>query len=169
MDLLDQGDQIRFSSEVWAMFERYVEFREVYGDRLVLVENETRLVDDRWAGTVDRVFDYTNEKGETEHWMVDLKTSNSLHESYWLQLSAYAHSYENLFQKKIDRVGILWLKSKTRTLRPASFSGEGWQLKFCDVPHKEKFRIFENVYNLWMEVNGSLKPRHRVYQLSHKI
>ena len=46
-----------------------------------------------------------------ERWLLDVKTSNNLHRSYNLQLAAYAKAWEEMFGQKIDRTGILWLKS----------------------------------------------------------
>ena len=163
VSLLDHHERVRFSSDVWSMFERYVTFRNLYHSELEVIENETRFVDDLWAGTIDRVFSF-----QDQLWMVDLKTSTQIHNVYWLQLAAYAHSYEKIHQKTIDRIAILHLNSKTRTLKKESFQGEGWKLYFCPISHQEKFKLFEIVYRLWLEINKKIVPKNITYQLSHQ-
>ena len=50
-----------------------------------------------------------------EVWLLDLKTSNSIHKSYDLQLASYAKALEECKGIKIERTGIIWLKAHTRS------------------------------------------------------
>ena len=47
-------------------------------------------------------------------WLLDIKTSNSIHTAMDLQLAAYSQAWDETFEEKIEKNGILCLKSSKR-------------------------------------------------------
>ena len=88
-----------------------------------------------------------NELHNGEKWLLDIKTSNSLHASQDLQLAAYAQAWNETFEEKIEKTGIIWLKSSKRGEgKGDKMQGKGWEIY-------EPTRTFEE--NLNKSVNKS--------------
>jgi hypothetical protein len=60
-----------------------------------------------------------------KRWLLDIKTSNSLHTSYDLQLAAYAKAWNETHNEQIEETGILWLKAATRGSAKDKIQGAG--------------------------------------------
>lgn len=161
---LDAFNKPRFKQIEWAMFERYVEFRTNWD--FELIANEVHYISQifGYGGTIDRVFKY-----QDQHWMIDIKTSNSLHPQYWLQQAAYAAMFEEYNNITIDRIAILHLNSKTRTPGGKIIQGIGWKLYEPEYSREHYFNIFQSVFSLWKEENKDIKPRNLSYKLNHKL
>jgi hypothetical protein len=163
--------EVRYSSLAWAEFERYVEFSNRFHPEILQMELNMVSPELGIGGTLDRKFLFGPEFGEYEgkKYLVDIKTSNSVQNSYWLQLAAYTKLYEKLYNEKVDGIAILWLNSKTRTegVR-GKIQGRGWQMCFPDKPIEYYWRLFRCVQTLWLEENADSKPRHLTYKLIHK-
>lgn len=147
----------------WAMFERYVEFSTRYTPEIVLMESNFISSKLGYAGTVDRVININGKKT-----LMDIKTSNNLHTTYWLQLAAYNELLkENKYD--VDQVGILWLNAKTRTNGKGDVvQGIGWQLLTKDVSEIEyELNLFKHTYALWHSINADIKPKQLVYKIKH--
>ena len=84
------------------MILKFHDFWSTY--KPTLVESEIHLFSDQfiYAGTCDLVLEINGEK-----WMVDIKTSKSLHTSQELQLAAYSQAWNENFEEKIEHAGIL--------------------------------------------------------------
>lgn len=159
----DQGWPAYKMSE-WAMFERYVEFSNTIKPTIDMME--AHMISDNlgFAGTLDRVIEIDGEKI-----LMDIKTSNSIQPTHWLQLSAY----NELIKEngvKVDKVGILWLNAKTRTEgKKGAIQGKGWQLVTKDIECvADDWQVFQTTYKLWQAINSDIKPRNLSYQLKHK-
>lgn len=166
VNLIDEHGFIAYRLSEWSMFERYVEFRKAY--QFEIDFNELNLVSAslKIGGTIDRVIRVDNKQ-----LLIDIKTSNSIHPHYWLQLAAYKKLYEVKMDKKIDGVGILWLNSKTRTSgRNGQIQGRGWQLCVEEDEYmiENYWRRFQACQQLWLAKNESHKPKNLVYSLSHQ-
>lgn len=150
-----------FKMSEWSMFERYVDYTETIKPTIDMME--IHMIDEKlgFAGTIDRVIKVS---GKTI--LMDIKTSNALHDNYWLQLAAY---YQLLKCNSIfvDEVAILWLNAKTRTKKDAQ--GIGWQLitRSTDEILKD-WELFQHTHKLWLAINATTKPRNISYQLKHK-
>lgn len=163
--ILNDYGEPKYKQIEWAMFERYVEFRKRYGHYLVANELHYISPDLGFAGTLDRVFIIDGKVT-----LVDIKTANSLHNHYWLQLAAYKRLWDEVNEKKIEQTAILWLNAKTRTDgKKGDIQGIGWQLKFPDNSLDYYWNLFNGVRNLWTEENGSMKPRNTSYNLKHEL
>jgi hypothetical protein len=150
---LNEHKNPQFSPEVWQMFLRFVEFWETYNP--TLIETETHLFSDeiKIAGTCDLVCEI-----DGELWIIDFKTSNNLHTAYELQTAIYAKCYEECFGKKINRVGILWLKSSKRKFSKEKMTGRGWELVESNRSIEENIEIFKSVKNIFDIENPTHKP-----------
>lgn len=154
VSLLNSAGTPQYSLEVWAMFERYIDFSKRYSPTNILVEQQ--FIDHGFAGTIDRVAEI-----EGKIYIVDIKTSNALYDSFWLQLAAY----RSLYKEDVDGVAILWLNAKTRTDK--DFQGKGWQLIIKEDTTKD-YKLFEATKILWDEVNRGMKPKEFSYQIKYK-
>ena len=169
----DSGEEVTFLNNQgwpaykmseWSMFERYVEFTKTINPKIDMME--VHMISEKlgFAGTLDRVVEIDGEKI-----LLDIKTSNSLQPTHWLQLSAY----NELIKEggiKVDKVGILWLNAKTRTEgKKGAIQGKGWQLVTKDIEIvAEDWEVFQTTYKLWQAINNDIKPRNLSYQLKHK-
>lgn len=162
--LMDEQGNINMKLSEWAMFERYVEFRKRFPCEIL--ENELTLVSETlgYGGTLDRVISLNGKKI-----LVDIKTSNAIYPSYWLQLAAY----EKMLNERgefVDDVAILWLNAKTKTDgKKDAIQGKGYQLVLHGGDRAKDWNLFLATKQLWMAENGDSKPRELSYTLSHKL
>ena len=174
--LLDEYGKPRYSLEEWSMFERYVEFSVTHKPEHLLVEQTFINSSLGFAGTIDRVCIID---GKT--YVLDIKTSNGIYNSYWLQLAAYKELYEDALSSwtghqvvrnenmpSIDGVAILWLNAKTRTAgKKGDVQGKGWQM-VSEFDTSKQWSLFQAVQQLWHAEHEGDKPKEFSYQLSHK-
>lgn len=164
--ILNEFGDAQYKQIEWAMFERYVEFRTRFNYNLVV--NEVHYISPElgFAGTLDRVFEL-----EGKRFLVDIKTSNALHNHYWLQMAAYKALWDEVNpDAKIDEIRILWLNAKTRTDgNGKTTQGAGWQLKEPDNGLEYYYNLFQSVFKVWQEENKTMKPRNTSYLLKHKL
>jgi hypothetical protein len=149
----------RMPAHVWQMFLRFVDFWETYNP--TLIEAEVHLFSDtlKVAGTCDLVCEIELD-GKIERWIIDFKTSNHLQTTYDLQGATYAQCYEECYGKKIDRVGVLWLKSKSRGVDKTgkSLKGKNWEIYESSRTQEQNIEIFNHVKALFDIENPKPKP-----------
>jgi hypothetical protein len=163
VSLINPQGQIEYKLNEWAMFERYVNFRNRF--QFVTESIEMNIISKElgYAGTIDRIIDMDGEKI-----LLDIKTSNAIYPSYWLQLAAYRSLLMNKAGIRVNKVAILWLNAKTRTEgKKGDVQGIGWQLITKDDTDKE-LQLFNATLNLWAAENTTSKPKSLTYQISHK-
>jgi hypothetical protein len=163
--ILNEFGKAQYKQIEWSMFEKYVEFRNKFPYELIA--NELHYISPAlgFAGTLDRVF-----RIDGKLILVDIKTSNALHNHYWLQLAAYKQLWDEVNKEKIDGVRVLWLAAKTRTEGKGKVTqGTGWQLKEPEYGTEHYWKLFQSVHGLWQEENKNTKPRNTVYNLKHKL
>lgn len=165
ISLMNDNGYIGYKLGEWSMFERYVDFTNRFSP--VVMYSEINIVDPKLgcAGTIDRIINLNG-----KNIMIDIKTSNAIYDSYWLQLAAYKKLFENNIGKKIDNVAILWLNAKTRTNgKGDAIQGIGWQMVFRDVADEIKdWELFLATQMLWRAQNGDMQPKRMTYTISHK-
>jgi hypothetical protein len=169
----DKGDEISllglegypaFKMSEWSMLERYAEFRSRFPFEIEMIEQNFVNESLGYAGTVDRVVIM-----EGKRYILDIKTSGAVYNSYWLQLAAYKNLYEDATKLKVDGVCVLWLNAKTRTDgKKGDIQGKGWQLLTTEDVSKEA-KLFECTKQLWLEENATAKPRLSTYQINYKL
>jgi hypothetical protein len=164
VSLIDDAENIGMSMHEWAMFERYVEFCTRFPHDNIAIEMNVVSEGLGYAGTLDRI-KLINDR----HVLVDIKTSNSIYDSYWLQLAAYRNLLRSV-GTQVDDVAILWLNSKTRSEgKKGAIQGTGWQLCFRSAEEQTKdLSLFNHTHALWLAQNEGMVPRQVSYQLKHK-
>jgi hypothetical protein len=99
--------------------------------------------------------------------LLDIKTSNAIYPTYWLQLAAYRRLLEEA-GIYVDQVAILWLNAKTKTNGKAGdVQGEGWQLLRKDDTVQE-LNLFVHTKALWTAQNQGSRPKQATYKLTHQ-
>ncbi len=144
LSFLDDFDNPQYNPDVWQMFIKFVDWWETYNP--TLIEPEVHLFSDKYkvAGTCDLVCEI-----DGELWIIDFKTSNHLQTTYDLQTAIYAQCFEECFGKKVDRTGILWLKSSKRGPAKGKIQGKGWEVYESSRSREENLSIFQTVKRLF--------------------
>jgi len=165
VEWMDNYGNARYSQLVWEMILKFYDFWTTYKPELISTEDFVWSDEHRYAGRADLVV-----KMDGETWLLDIKTSNSLHKSYDLQLASYAKALEEAKGIKIDRTGIIWLKAHTRSAskKKGVYQGKGWQIKIIDEIDRN-FDLFKMIYELYKLENPTTEPVYNSYPTSLKI
>ena len=163
VNFLDNYGNPQYPINVWQMFLRFVEFWEIYNPKLI--ETEVHLFSDelRVAGTCDLVCEINN-----EIWMIDFKTSNYIQKTYELQTAIYSKCYEECFGKKINRQGILWLKSSKRKSNIEKMTGKGWEIIESNKSQEENIEIFKLIKKIFDIENPQDEPEFLSFKTTAK-
>lgn len=169
LNWLDENGKGLYSIEEWKTILKYAEFWNMV--KPVLIANEKSFCSSKlkFGGTLDRVLNICG-----ENWLVDIKTSNYLHTSHELQLSAYAMIWNEFNpDSPIINTAILWLKASTKTqkidVEKQIFQGAGWKLKTFDRHYSDAFKIFLHTQAIWQEENPNYRPLNQIYPDSIKL
>ena len=152
-----------YAPSIWQMFLRFVDFWEEY--KPTLIEAEIHLFSDelKIAGTCDMVCEINGEL-----WIIDFKTSNHLQTTYDLQTAIYAKCFEECFGKKVDRTGILWLKSSKRRAKKDKIQGKGWEMYESPRTQEDNLNIYKAVRTLFDIENPNHKPAFTEFRTTAK-
>ena len=152
-----------YAPNIWQMFLRFVDFWEEY--KPTLIEAEIHLFSDelKIAGTCDMVCEINGEL-----WIIDFKTSNYLQTTYDLQTAIYAKCFEECFGKKVDRTGILWLKSSKRRAKKDKMQGKGWEMYESPRTQEDNLNIYRAVRTLFDIENPNHKPAFTEFRTTAK-
>jgi hypothetical protein len=161
---IDEFGNAKYNLDVWRMILRFAEFWNTHKPELVATEYHLFSDEHEYAGTADFIV-----KFQGNLWLMDLKTSNSLHTSYDLQLAAYATAWNETHNEKITHTGILWVKASTRGEgKGDAIQGKGWQLKtISDI--ETNFKMFKNIQEIYKLENPDHKPFTELLPTSIKI
>lgn len=155
LTFLDENGYSKYSLEIWKMILKFHDFWSTH--KPILVESEIHLFSDKhvYAGTGDLIVEINKEL-----WLLDIKTSNSLHTSYDLQIAAYAQAWNELYEEKIKRIGILWLKSSKRgeDKKGEKIQGKGWEIHEPERSIEENLKLFNYIYELYKLDHPDPKP-----------
>jgi hypothetical protein len=161
---IDEYGNAKYNLDVWKMILRFADFWNTHKPELIATEYHLFSDVHKYAGTADlvvRLFDNI--------WLLDLKTSNSLHTSYDLQLAAYAQAWNETHDEKVTHTGILWVKANTRGEgKGEKIQGKGWELKVVNDIEKN-FTMFKNIYEIYTLENPNFKPVTETLPTSVKI
>jgi len=162
---MDDYGNAKYSQVVWEMILKFYDFWSTYKPELISAEEFVYSDEFKYAGTADLLV-----KMDGETWLLDIKTSNNLHRSYNLQLAAYAKAIEEAKGIKIDRTGIIWLKSSTRSAskKKGTYQGKGWQIKIIDEIDYN-FDLFKTIYKLYLLENPNTEPIYKSYPTTLKL
>ena len=166
IDWLDEKGNAVCSLNVWQMLLKFVEFWET--EKQELVESEIHLFSDthKIAGTCDLVV-----RMRDELWILDIKTSNSVHTSYDLQLAAYTTCWNETFEEKVTKNGIIWLKSSKQKAdkKGEKIQGKGWEIYESPRTIEENWNLFNKIYDLYKLENTNMEPAFNRFPLSVKL
>jgi len=161
---IDEFGNVQYNLDVWRMILKFADFWNKYKPELITTEYHLFSDAHKFAGTADIIIRLNNQL-----WLIDIKTSNSLHTSHDLQLSAYAVAWNETHDNLIERTGILWLKAATRSEgKGDNIQGKGWQLKVVDNI-ATNFTMFKSIYEIYTIENPEFKPVTELLQTSVKI
>lgn len=155
---IDDKGKVQYPLIVWQMLLRFADFWNTVKPKLVAVEHHIFSDKHKYAGTIDLVVEI-----DSELWVLDIKTSNSIHKSYDLQLAAYAKAWNETFDTKIERTAIIWLKSPSRKIDKSGkkIQGDGWALKEAeDIEHN--FEMFSKIYDIFRMENPKMVPMSEI-------
>lgn len=163
VSLFTEDGDLNLSLMEWNMFERYVDFSARFPHTNEVIEAQLVSANLGYAGTMDRIIELDGRRI-----LVDIKTSNAIYESYWLQLAAYDKLLEEL-KNQVDDVAILWLNAKTRTEgKKGAIQGKGWSFIVRDPQERPKdYKLFQHTHALWLSQNEALAPKQTSYQLKY--
>lgn len=161
---LDEFGNAKYSMDVWKMILKFANFWNTHKPELVASEYHLFSDEHEYAGTADLVVRWLDNL-----WLLDIKTSNSLHTSYDLQLAAYATAWNETHDEKITQTGIIWLKANTRGEgKGEKIQGKGWEVKFIsDI--ENNFKMFKNIQEIYKLENPNFKPATETLPTSVKI
>jgi hypothetical protein len=146
------------------MILKFTEFWNKHKPEIITTEYHLFSDEYEYAGTADLIV-----KFQEKLWLLDIKTSNSLHTSYDLQLAAYAKAWNETHDSPIERTGIIWLKAATRGEgKGEAIQGKGWQLKIIDNI-ESNFKMFQNIHEIYKLENPDLKPVTELLPTTVKI
>lgn len=165
IEWMDDFGNARYNQTVWEMILKFTEFWNLANP--TLIESEKFVYSDKfkYAGTTDLVV-----KLNDETWLIDVKTSNTYHKSFELQLAAYAKAYTEVTGEEIHRTGILWLKSAKRgpSKKEKEYQGKGWELKTVDNIDTNH-ELFMLIYRLYELENEETEPLFKSFPTSVKL
>ena len=161
---LDEFGNAKYNMDVWKMILKFANFWNTHKPELVAAEYHLFSDEHEYAGTADLIVRWMGSL-----WLLDVKTSNSVHTSYDLQLAAYATAWNETHSEKVTQTGILWLKASTRGEgKGDKIQGKGWELKFIsDI--ENNFKMFKNIQEIYKLENPNHKPSTELLPTSVKI
>jgi hypothetical protein len=151
--LNDEGYS-NYSLDVWKLILKFHEFWSIH--KPTLLASEIHLFSDtyKYAGTCDLVVEI-----EGVRWLLDIKTSKSIHTAMDLQLAAYAQAWDETFEEKIEKTGIIWLKSsKQKEGKIGTMQGKGWEIYQPPRTFEENLKLFNNIHELYKLEHPNPKP-----------
>jgi hypothetical protein len=165
VSLTDSEGNTKYNYLVWNMITKFHNFWTTHKPKLIKTEEVVYSDEYKYAGRFDLLVEM-----EGEVWLLDIKTSNSVHKSYDVQMSAYVKAIKETMGIEVQRAGILWLKAATRTesKKKGVYQGKGWQIKEVeDFDHN--FELFKHVQAFFLEDNKDMMPHTVELPMSLKI
>lgn len=166
LNWLDDKGNANCSLNVWQMLLKFVDFWET--EKPELIESEIHLFshEHKIAGTCDLVV-----KLKDELWILDIKTSNSLHTSYDLQLAAYTTCWNETSDNKIKNTGIMWLKSSKRgpDKKGNTIQGKGWEIYTSPRSVEENWVLFTKIHDIYKLENSQDEPSFNKFPVTVKL
>jgi hypothetical protein len=161
---IDDYGNARYSLDIWKMILKFAEFWNTHKPELVASEYHLFSDKHEYAGTADLIVRF-----KEKLWLLDIKTSNSLHTSYDLQLASYAKAWNETHDEAIEKTGIIWLKAATRGEgKKDKIQGKGWELKIIDDIDKN-FDMFLKIYDIFKLENPDSEPAFLTLPTSIKL
>ena len=162
---LNEEGYSNYSMDVWKLILKFHDFWTTH--KPTLIESEIHLFSDqyKYAGTCDLVVEIDNVR-----WLLDIKTSNSIHTSMDLQLAAYAQAWNETFEEKIEKTGIIWLKSSKRGEgKGDKMQGKGWEIYEPTRTFEENLKLFNSIHGLFKLEYPNPKPSSEQFPIEIQL
>jgi hypothetical protein len=162
---LNEEGYSNYSMDVWKLILKFHDFWTTH--KPTLIESEIHLFSDqyKYAGTCDLVVEIDNIR-----WLLDIKTSNSIHTSMDLQLAAYAQAWNETFEEKIEKTGIIWLKSSKRGEgKGDKMQGKGWEIYEPTRTFEENLKLFNSIHGLFKLEYPNPKPSSEQFPIEIQL
>ena len=162
---IEENGFVNYNLDVWKMILKFTDFWNREKPELVVAEYHLFSDQYEYAGTADLIV-----KLRDKLWLLDIKTSNSLHTSYDLQLAAYAKAWNETHDEHVTHTGIIWLKASTRgeDKKGEKIQGAGWQLKIVENIDKN-FEMFTKIQDIYKLENPDNAPYSQMLPTSVKL
>ena len=163
LSFLSPNKQPLYETDIWMNFLKFVEFWETF--KPTLIETEVHLFSDeiKVAGTCDMICEING-----EIWVIDFKTSNHMHTIYDFQTAVYSKCYEECFGVKVNRRGVLWLKSAKRKPAKDKMQGKGWEMVESSRSYEEDLNLFKTVKTIFDLENPNHSPSFTEFKTTVK-
>ena len=139
------GIEIRLADypvESKKLIARFYDWYKLYQPKNYQTEQTVASVSNKFAGTLDFIGELNGKKV-----LIDFKTNKSaVYFSNKLQIMAYKHAYEEMYEEKIDECYILRLGSQHKA---------GYEFKLID---DVTFDDFLNIYETYLRMHGGIIP-----------
>ena len=145
IDSLLAGDvlmEVSYTTEEWVKLTSFVDWYEEYKPEIIMTEFPIFSKKGKYAGRVDCLA-----KLNGEVYLIDWKSSRSIHESAILQVSAYASAVEEMTDVKIENTAILQMGAQNKN---------GYRF-VIQSDWKDKYKVFRNVQATWEYDNYTSK------------
>jgi hypothetical protein len=157
---LSENQVEKYNFEVWQLFCKAMEFFEKFKPEIIVHEFSFASDILGYGGTIDMVCNIDN-----EIWLIDYKSGNYIHDSHYLQISAYARAWNVLNPNyEIQRAGLLHLKAETSKEIDGKMQGKGWKLEESKNMAND-FDYFQYCQKIWKRVNPNARPKINEYPL----
>lgn len=152
-DLLEAGQElleVNYATEEWVKIKSFVDWYQEYQPQQIVAEFPVFSKKGGYAGRLDRIYLLNS-----EHILVDFKSSSGIHDHFPLQLASYAKAVEENTDLKINQTAILQLGATNRN---------GY--RFVLYPDwREHYQVFQNVKATWEYANEKIAKEPPVLDL----
>lgn len=154
----DDGDA-NYTRDEWLMINRFYEFYTTYHPKIILQEFAMVSPELEVGGRIDMIADIDGER-----YLIDVKTSNYMHDTYEFQVGTYAMMFnlQNNPEDQIQHTAVLWLKAQTRGPQKKKIQGKGWQLKIYERDYAEAYSDFRDLQKIWKRLHPESKPANLI-------
>lgn len=155
-ELLEDGNTLskeNYTLEEWGMIQGFVNWWNEYKPKLIKSEYPISSDTYKTGCTIDRVYIINDRLLGEFRCIIDWKTSNAIHDNYWIQVAANKKLWEEKHpDQPIDYVGIVQLSNRTKKKYK-------YELKDASIESEEDFEMFKTTQALWHYINPKAKPK----------
>ena len=155
VELLLDGKELfedNYSLEEWNKINAFVQWYKDFNPEDIVGEIALFSKKDKYAGRPDRLMKINNEL-----YIIDWKTSSSLHANFPLQFSSYANAFEEITGIKVNYTAALQLGAKNQKgYRFAIYPREEWL---------DHYKVFKSVKETWEYDNKNPEGEKEVLEL----
>jgi hypothetical protein len=150
----------KYSLEEWKNILKFKEFYDLAQPEDIVSEGKLYNLELGYAGTADIICTINGER-----WLIDIKFGNSIYESHFLQLEAYARCVD------VDRMGVLHMQASTRGAdkKGKTLQGRGWRLEEPKVDREMLFNTWKAVLQIYKYKNNGETPKSLTYPKKIKL